>query len=120
MSNLLHVSTTYLKNHHPWYETVDGACMIQEPTLINMGDDKPHHLLFPVNWQEWLNVFPQARNLARQHDALLVFVLYGEISLEQMKALIVDFAEKSILPLWVGKSNRNKFNYAVCELAKIQ
>lgn len=119
MINSLRVNTPYLKNHRPWYETADGTCKIQEPTLINMGEDRPLHLLFPVHWEQWLNVLPTARKLARQNDAFLVLVLCGEVSLEQMKSLIIEFATESVLPLWVGKENRKKFNYAVVKLSNI-
>jgi hypothetical protein len=118
MSNSLQINTPDLKNHCPWYEANDGTCRIKKPTIINMGEDRPAHLLFPINWEQCFNVLPHANNLASQNDAFLVFVLSGEISLEQMKSLIIKFADKGILPLWIGKENRNKFNNAVVELAK--
>lgn len=116
----MNISTNYntscLINSPPWYESADGACIIQEPTLINMGDDQPLHLLFPVYWREWLFILPKANRLASELNALLILMPYGDLSLEQMKQLVLEFAHKSILPLWVGEENRSKFNCAVALL----
>lgn len=106
-----------LQNNCHWYEATDGNCTIQKPTLINMGEDIPVHLLFPVYWQEWLYVLPEANRLAWENEALLIFVLYGKVSLEQMKLLVLEFAVKSVLPLWIEEENRNKFNCAVAMIA---
>lgn len=112
-------NTSYLENTLPWYETADGTCKIKTPTLVNIGDDRPLHLLFPVDWQEWLSVLPSARNLATINDAILVMVLSGEVSFEQMQFLILEFAAECVLPLWVGTENRHKFNCAVVRLSHI-
>lgn len=110
-------NTSYLENPQPWYESADGTCRIQTPTLVNIGDDRPLHLLFPVDWKEWLSILPVAKNLATINDAVLVIVLSGEVSFEQMEFLILEFAAECVLPLWVGKENRHKFNCAVVRLS---
>lgn len=112
-------NTSYLENSQPWYEAADGTCRIQTPTLVNIGDDRPLHLLFPADWKEWRRILPKAKNLATINDAVLVIILSGEVSFEQMQFLILEFATASVLPLWVGKENRDKFNCAVVKLANI-
>jgi hypothetical protein len=111
--------TSYLENSQPWYEAADGSCKIKTPTLVNIGDDKPLHLLFPVDCKEWLSILPSAKNLATINDAVLVVVLFGEISFEQMQLLILKFAAECVLPLWVGKENRDQFNHAVVSLSNV-
>lgn len=113
MNTSTYCNIPYLQNKRPWYEAADGTCTIKKPTLINMGDDRPLHLLFPVYWREWLSVLPEANKLARENDGLLILVLYGKISLEQMKLLVLEFTDKIVLPLWVEEENRNKFNCVV-------
>lgn len=111
--------TSYLENLQPWYETTDGTCKIQAPTVVNIGDDRPLHLLFPADWKDSLSILPLAKNLATINDAILVIVLSGEISFEQMQLLILEFAAECVLPLWVGKENRHKFNCAIVRLSHI-
>lgn len=112
-------NTSYLETLQPWYETTDGVCKIQTPTIVNMGDDRPLHLLFPVDWKEWQSILASAKNLATINDAILVLVLSGEVSFEQMQFLILELAAEYVLPLWVGKENRQKFNCAVVRLANM-
>lgn len=110
---------SYLETSQPWYETTDGTCKIQTPTLVNIGDDRPLHLLFPIDWKEWRSILPAAKKLAILHDAVLVIVLSGQISFKQMQFLILELAAECVLPLWIGKENRHKFNCAVVRLANI-
>lgn len=112
-------NTSYIENPQTWYEADDGTCRIKTPTLINIGDDKPLHLLFPINWKELLSILPSAKNLASVNDAILVLVLSGELSVEQMQLLIIELAVECVLPLWVGKENRDKFNCAIVRLSQI-
>ena len=110
-------NTSYLENPQPWYEAADGTCRIQTPTLINIGDDRPLHLLFPADWKEYSAILSSAKNLATINDAILVIVLSGKVSFEQMQFLILEFAAEGVLPLWVGKENRYKFDCAVVRLS---
>lgn len=112
-------NTSYLENPQPWYEATDGSCKIQTPTLVNIGDDRPFHLLFPIDWKEWRSILASAKNLATIHDAILVLVLSGEVSFEQMQFLILELAAECVLPLWVGKENRHKFNCAVVRISHL-
>ncbi len=84
-----------------------------QPTLLDMGDDRPTYLLYAVYWREGLNILHEAKKLAREHDALLVLVLYGEVSLGEMESLVVEFAEAQVIPLWLAQENQSKFNTAV-------
>lgn len=104
------------KQDLPWYERPNGTCNFLQPTLINMGDDKPLHLMFPVHWSESLAVLPQARNLARELNALLVVMLYGEASDNDIESLSLEFAKARVLPLWIGEKNRRKFDRIIAML----
>lgn len=104
------------KQDLPWYERPNGTCNFLQPTLINMGDDKPLHLMFPVHWRESLDVLPQARNLARELNALLVVMLYGEASDSDIESLSLEFAKARVLPLWIGEKNRRKFDRIIAML----
>lgn len=101
-----------------WYEAFDGTCTINQPVLIHQGDDQPNYLLFPVHWPEFIAVLPEAKRVARESNALLVLVLYGELSLDTMKALVVEFAAAQVLSLWVGEQNRKNFNQSVALLSQ--
>lgn len=89
------------------------ACNITQPTPIDMGDDRPGYLMYPTHWYEALNRLPEAKKLARERDALLVLVLDGEISLDEMRSLIAEFAVAQVIPLWLSEENQSKFNTAV-------
>jgi hypothetical protein len=102
----------------PWYEKPDGTCNIQQPTLINMGDDKPLHLMFPVHWSKSLNVLDDAKKLASQLDAFLVLVLYGEASESEMASLTLEFATARVLPIWLGQKNRQQFDKVTAVLSR--
>lgn len=120
MSIFTNLGTSYPENYCYWYESHDGLCKIQKPTLIHMGEDKPLHLLFPTHWSESLSILPNAQNQARNLDAILVIMLYGEISLEKMIVLVIEFASAKILPLWVGGENRSKFDQAIAMIVSGQ
>ena len=100
-------------NHLPWYEASDSTCVIREPTLIYMGDDRPLLLLFPTSYQESLAVLPSAKKLASEQNALLILMLYGELSNDEMKVLLLELIAQQVVPLFIGESNRRKFNQAL-------
>lgn len=100
----------YMEDDRPWYESPDGSCNFLEPTLINMGEDKPLHLIFPVHWSEAIALLPEAKNMADEREAFLVLMLYGEASDIEIQSLILELADAQVLPLWVGEDNRKKFN----------
>lgn len=102
-----------LENDHLWYEGPDGTCNLLTPTLLNLGDDKPLHLLFPVHWHESLAVLPSVKQLASEHDAFLVLMLHGEASDHEIQALVIGLADAQVLPLWLGEQNRKKFDRIV-------
>ncbi|HEY9822798.1 MAG TPA: hypothetical protein V6D35_18805 [Candidatus Sericytochromatia bacterium] len=104
------LNTPSLKKKRPWYEAADGSCAVEKPMLIDMGDDKPLHLLFPIECSKSLLILPEAQNLASKLDALLVLMLYGEVSLEEMQSLVLHFATESTLFLWIGEKNWKMFN----------
>jgi hypothetical protein len=110
----------YWKNDCPCYEESDGTCKIIQPTLINMGDDKPLHLLFPAHWSEALYILPEAKQMTLALDAFLVLVLHGEASEDQIESLVLKLAEAKVLPLWIGKENRRKFNQITARLSITQ
>lgn len=89
------------------------ACNITQPTPIDMGKDRPGYLMYPTHWYQALSRLPEAKKLAREQDALLVLVLDGEISLDEMKSLVADFAVAQVIPLWLSEENQSKFNTAV-------
>lgn len=105
------------KNDHQWYERADGTCKFENPTLINMGDDRPPNLFFPVQASEALSVLAKAKYIANELDALLVLLLYGEIADLEMASLILELADSRVLPLWVGEKNRTKFDRIVAILS---
>ena len=90
-----------------------GRSIAIQPTVIEMGEDGIAYLLYPVFWREWLTKVYEAKKLAREHDALLVLVLYGEVSLTEMKSLVLELAEAQVIPLWLGEENQSKFNLAI-------
>ncbi|MDP8964136.1 MAG: hypothetical protein M3O33_09170 [Cyanobacteriota bacterium] len=120
MNTSNHSDAPYLENNRPWYESIDGTCTFQEPTAIYMGDDKPLHLLYPVHWKEWFGVLAKANSLARELNALLVVMLYGDVSLDHMKFLVLEFAEARVIPIWIGEENRKKFASTVARYSSIQ
>jgi hypothetical protein len=97
------------------YYSIDraGMSIAIQPTLLEMGEDGIAYLLYAVFWPEWLTKVYEAKKLARQHDALLVLVLYGEVSLTEMKSLVLELAEAQVIPLWLGGENQRKFNLAI-------
>lgn len=110
MSSQIDSDEAYVEDNRPWYESPDGTCNFLEPTLINMGEDKPLHLIFPVHWSEAVELLPEAKNMANERDAFLVLMLYGEASDSEIQLLIIELADAQVLPLWVGEENRRKFN----------
>ena len=114
-----HSNTSGIENNRPWYESTDGTCTIQEPTAIYMGDDKPLHLLYPVHWKEYFGVLAKAKSLAREVNALLVLMLYGDVSSDHMKFLVLEFAEARVIPIWIGEENRKKFANTVARYSSI-
>lgn len=106
---LIEAVKAYLKNDCPWYENPDGTCTVLQPTVLNMGDDLPLHLLFPVHYSQTLCVIPQAKQMGRELNAFLVLMVYGEVSESQMEFLILELAEAQVIPLWIGEENRKKF-----------
>ncbi len=97
----------------PWYENADGTCKVQIPTLVSMGEDRPQCLMFPAHWSQSSSVLPKAKNMASELDAILVLLIYGDISYSEITALILELAEDRILPLWIGENNRKKFDRIV-------
>jgi len=93
--------------------SVPEACNISQPTLTNMGEDRPAYFMYPRHWYEAIGRLPEAKKLARERDALLVLVLDGEISLDEMKSLVAEFAVAQVIPLWLSEENQSKFNTAV-------
>lgn len=118
MDTCMESNQTYLENERPWYEGPDGTCNIIQPTLLKMGEDKPLHLIFPVHWREASSVLPEAKAMAREHDAFLVLMLYGEASDSEIQSLVLEFAEAQVLPLWIGEQNRMKFNKVIGMLSQ--
>lgn len=108
--NLIEAVKAYLKNDCPWYENPDGNCTILQPTVVNMGEDIPLHLLFPVHYSQTLSVIPAAKQMSREVDAFLVLMVYGEVSESQMEFLILELAQAQVIPLWIGEENRKKFS----------
>lgn len=99
---------TSTDNQLPWYEGPDGTCRLNEPTLVNMGEGKPPHLMFPVNWDAVSEVLPEAKAMAEDINAMLVLLIYGEAADSQIAQLIVELASSDVLPLWIGDENRKK------------
>jgi len=117
MATSMNSDKAHLGNNRPWYEGPDGSCNLLTPTLINMGEDKPLHLMYPVHWTDSLDVLPLAKNMASEQDALLVLMLYGEASDSEIASLILELADARVLPLWIGEQNRKKFNRIVAMLS---
>lgn len=107
-----------LENDRLWYEGPDGMCNLFTPTLLNLGDDKPLHLLFPVHWRESLAILPKAKQLASEQDAFLVLMLYGDASDHEIRALVIELADAQVLPLWLGDQNRKKFDRIVAMFSR--
>jgi hypothetical protein len=115
MENWMKSNKTQLRNgsgeNHPL--KFSTTCKITQPTSIAMGDDRPAYLMYPTHWHEALSRLPEAKKLARERDALLVLVLDGEISLNEMRFLVVELALAQVIPLWLSEENQSKFNTAV-------
>ncbi|MBE9126833.1 MULTISPECIES: hypothetical protein [unclassified Coleofasciculus] len=112
----MHSQEATLENNSPWYESPNGTCTILQPTLVNMGEGKPLHLMFPVHWAKSLEVLPQAKQMANNLKAMLVLLLHGEASDSQIASLIVELAEAEVLPLWIGEQNRQKVDRIISML----
>jgi hypothetical protein len=95
-------------NQLPWYEEPDGTCRLDEPTLVNMGEEKPLHLMFPIQWDLVREALPDAIAMAKDLNAMLVLLIYGEAADSEIASLIVEFASNEVLPLWIGEQNRKK------------
>ncbi len=113
MSASLNSDQSTQDNQFPWYKSSD----IREPRLIYMGDDRPLLFLFPTSWQESLAVLPSAKNLASEQNALLILMLYGELSNNEMKVLLLELVAQQVVPLFIGESNRRRFNQAIKSLS---
>ena len=98
------------EKRHPWYERPDGTCNLDQPTLINMGEDRPLHLMFPIHWTQAVDILPEAKRLASERDAFLVLLIYGEASDQAVQSLILELADAQVLPLWIGEENRKKLD----------
>lgn len=106
------------ENRRPWYEGPDGTCNLDKPTLINMGEDRPLHLMFPVHWSDAVDVLPEAKRLASERDAFLVLLIYGEASDREIQSLILELADAQVLPLWIGEENRRKLDRIITMLSR--
>ena len=95
-------------NQLPSYEAPDGTCTLDEPTLVNMGEEKPLHLMFPIQWDLVREALPDALAMAKDLNAMLVLLIYGETADTEIASLIVEFASNEVLPLWIGEKNRKK------------
>lgn len=113
----MHSQEAALENNRHWYESPDGTCTILQPTLVNMGEGKPLHLMFPVHWAKSLEVLPQAKQMANSLQAMLVLLLHGEASDNEIVSLIVELAEAEVLPLWIGEQNRQKVDRIISMLS---
>jgi hypothetical protein len=115
MENWMNSNKTKLRNGSGGYNPLSfsTSCKITQPTVIGMGDDQPAYLMYPTHWHKALGQLPTAKKLARERDALLVLVLDGEISLDEMKFLVAEFAIAQVIPLWLSEENQSKFNTAV-------
>ncbi|HBL61664.1 MAG TPA: hypothetical protein DDZ80_25570, partial [Cyanobacteria bacterium UBA8803] len=98
-------NTASLGNDRPWYEGPDGTCNLEEPTLVNMGEGRPLHLMFPVYWAQSLEILPEAKKMANDVEAMLVLLIYGEAPDSEVAKLIVELASAEVLPLWIGDQN---------------
>lgn len=107
----------YLENIPPFYEGPNGTCKFDTPTLINMGAERPLHLMYPVHWSQCLHVLPTAKTMASKHDAFLVLLIYGEASDIEIQSLILELAEAQVLPLWIGEENRKKLERIIALLS---
>ncbi len=105
-------------NRRPWYEGPDGTCNLDKPTLINMGEDRPLHLMFPTHWSEAVDILPEAKRLASERDAFLVLLIYGEASDHAVQSLILELADAKVLPLWIGEENRKKLDRIIAMLSR--
>lgn len=117
MATSMYTAERNLGNNRPWYEGPDGICKISEPTLLPMGEDKPPHLIYPTHWTQARGIVLEAKKLARENDALLVLMLYGEAPDIEVQALVLDLADAQVLPLWIGEQNRKKFDRAIAWLS---
>jgi hypothetical protein len=110
----------YVENRPPFYEGPNGTCKFDKPTLINMGEDRPLHLMYPVHWSHVHHVLPSAKTMASKHDALLVLLIYGEASDSEIQSLILELADAQVLPLWIGEENRKKLDRIITLLSHSQ
>jgi hypothetical protein len=101
-----------------WYEDLDGTCKIQEPTLLNMGEDRPYYLMFPTHYREFDAILPEAKQMANELDAFLVLLIHGEISDSEIISLILELVDTRVVPLWIGEKNRIKFDRMVAVLSR--
>lgn len=106
------------EKRRPWYEGPDGTCSLDKPTLINMGEDRPLHLMFPTHWSQAVDVLPEAKRLASERDAFLVLLIYGEASDQAIQSLILELADAQVLPLWIGEENRKKLDRIITMLSQ--
>lgn len=106
------------ENRRPWYEGPDGTCNLDRPTLINMGEDRPLHLMFPVHWSKAVEILPEAKSLAIAQDAFLVLLIYGEASDREIQWLVLELADAQVLPLWIGEENRKKLDRIIAMLSQ--
>ncbi|HAG79748.1 MAG TPA: hypothetical protein DD379_18770 [Cyanobacteria bacterium UBA11162] len=109
--------TAPLENQRPWYEKPDGTCNLDQPTLVNMGEGQPLHLMFPVHWTQSVEVLPDAKKMANDLQAMLVLLIHGEASDKDIASLIMQLAEAEVLPLWIGEQNRRKVDHIITMLS---
>jgi hypothetical protein len=74
-------------------------------------------LIYPAHWTQARGIVLEAKKLARENDALLVLMLYGEAPDIEVQALVLDLADAQVLPLWIGEQNRKKFDKAIAWLS---
>lgn len=117
MGNLMQSQAASSPNSRPWYEKEDGTCTILEPTLVDIGANQPPHLMFPVHWAKSLEILPKAKQIADEHQAMLVLLLHGEASNSEIMSLVLQLAETQVLPLWIGEQNRRKVGQIISMLS---
>lgn len=74
--------------------------------------------MFPVHWAKSLEILPQAKRMADDHQAMLVLLLHGEASNSEIMSLVLQLAETQVLPLWIGEQNRRKVDQIISMLSQ--
>lgn len=119
MSIRTEVDNTCVNTHYSWFQDTEAVCNIPEPILINMGDDLPLHLMFPVHWSKCLNVLSTAQRIASKQDAFLVLMPYGNASDVEIARLMLELSYSQVLALWIEDENREKANQIMAEIVRV-